>query len=90
MIKTKLSIMINESFRQGVFPSNLKVDMVYPIHKGDSEMVCSNYPYLSYQYLANFFKDHCRKDCQITSVNITSCMTIKLDFKKENQLSMQH
>ena len=55
VIKTKLSLIINESFSQGVFPDNLKVGMVYPIHKGDSEMVCSNYRpiYLSYQYLAN-------------------------------------
>ena len=43
VIKTKLSLMINESFQQGVFRDNLKVGMVYPIHKGDSEMVCSNY-----------------------------------------------
>ena len=43
MIKTKLCLIINESFRQGVFRDNLKVGMVYPIHKGDSEMVCSNY-----------------------------------------------
>ena len=31
------SQIINESFRQGVFPDNLKVGMVYPIHKVDSE-----------------------------------------------------
>ena len=37
------SLIINESFRQGVFPDNLKVGMVYPIHKVDSEIVCSNY-----------------------------------------------
>ena len=43
MIKTKLCLIINESFRQGVFRDNLKVGMVYPIHRGDSEMVCSNY-----------------------------------------------
>ena len=43
VIKTKLSLIINESFSQGVFPDNLKMGMVYPIHKGDSEMVCSNY-----------------------------------------------
>ena len=43
VIKTKLSLIINESFSQGVFPDNLKVGMVYPIHKGDSKMVCSNY-----------------------------------------------
>ena len=43
VIKTKLSLIINESFSQGVFPDNLKVGMDYPIHKGDSEMVCSNY-----------------------------------------------
>ena len=38
-----MSLIINESFRQSVFPDNLKVGMVYPIQKGDSEMVCSNY-----------------------------------------------
>ena len=37
------SLIINESFRQGVFPDNLKVGMVYPIHKVDSEIVCTNY-----------------------------------------------
>ena len=47
VIKTKLFLIINESFRQGVFPDNLKVDMVYPIHKGDSETVCSNYRSIS-------------------------------------------
>ena len=40
--KLVICIIINESFRHGVFPDNLKVGMVYPIHKGDSEMVCSN------------------------------------------------
>ena len=43
VIKTKLSLIVNESFRQVVFPDTLKVGMVYLIHKGDSEMVCSNY-----------------------------------------------
>ena len=35
VIKTKLSLIINESFQQGVFPDDLKVGMVYPIHKDD-------------------------------------------------------
>ena len=44
MIETKLPLIIfNESFQQGVFPDNLKVGMVYPIQRGDSEIVCSNY-----------------------------------------------
>ena len=47
LIKTKLSLIINESFQQGVFPDNLKVGMVFPNNKGDSEMVCSNYRLIS-------------------------------------------
>ena len=43
VIKTKLPLIIDESFWQGVFPDNLIVGMVYPIHKGDSDMVYSNY-----------------------------------------------
>ena len=36
--KQTVSTIIKESFRQGVFPDNLKVGMVYPTHKGDREM----------------------------------------------------
>ena len=43
LIKTKLSLIIIISFRQVVFPYNLKVGIVYSIHKRDSAMVCSKY-----------------------------------------------
>ena len=56
VIKTKLSLIINESFRKGVFPDNLKVGMVYRWYAQTIE------PNLCYLYLANFLKNQCKRD----------------------------
>ena len=42
-VKNQLCIIFNASFLQGMVPDKLKVGLIHPIHKGDSNMICSNY-----------------------------------------------
>ena len=42
-IKNQLSIIFNLSFVQGIVPNKLKIGVIYPIHKGDTKFICSNY-----------------------------------------------
>ena len=41
--KGHLSLIFNESFKEGIVPDKLKPAIVHPIHKGDSSMICANY-----------------------------------------------
>ena len=43
VLKNHLTILFNQSINQGIFPDKLKTGLIHPIHKGDSESVCSNY-----------------------------------------------
>ena len=42
-IKKRLSQMFATSFREGIVPDKLKSTVIYPIHKGETKMLCSNY-----------------------------------------------
>ena len=42
-IENQLSIIFNLSFVQGIVRNKLKIGVIYPIHKGDSKFICSNY-----------------------------------------------
>ena len=42
-IKGHLSLIFNESFKEGIVSDKLKSAIVYPIHKGDLSMICANY-----------------------------------------------
>ena len=38
-----MSLIFNESFKEGIVPDKIKSAIVHPIHKGDSSMICVNY-----------------------------------------------
>ena len=42
-IKRGLSQIFTPSFRQGIVPDKLKSAVIYPIRKGETKMLCSNY-----------------------------------------------
>ena len=42
-----MSLIFNESFKEGIVPDKLKSAIVHPIHKGDSSMICANYRSIS-------------------------------------------
>ena len=45
----QLSILFNQSFSSGIFPSLLKTSNIIPIYKKDSKLECSNYRPISLQ-----------------------------------------
>ena len=42
-LKGHLSLIFNESFKEGIPPDKFKSAIVHPIHKGDSSMICAIY-----------------------------------------------
>ena len=42
-IKLPLALIINDSFKERIFPAKLKVSMVHPIQKDEFKMQCSSY-----------------------------------------------
>ena len=42
-ISNQLADMFNLSFSSGIFPTNLKIAQIVPIHKKESKLLCSNY-----------------------------------------------
>ena len=77
------------------FLDNLKVGMVYPIHKGDSDMACTNYTPISILPLFSKLL-HKRLSDNLNIHNILYDNQLgfqkenQLGFQKENQRSMQH
>lgn len=61
-LKTRIGTLFNYPINQGIFPSNLKIALIHPIHKGKSKMLCSNYhpisilPILSKIYKKRMYK----------------------------------
>ena len=80
IIASILTKLLNDSFRQGVYPNVLKIALVIPIHKSGSKNQFSNYRPVS--ILSSFSKIF--KKCVYKQ--ISSCLT----KKKKKKLNPQH
>ena len=47
VITRPLSIIFNMSLEQGIFPNNMKIAEIVPLHKGGDESQCNNYQPIS-------------------------------------------
>ena len=47
VLKTHMATLFNYLVNQDIFPNNLKIALMHPIHKGTSKLVCSNYRLIS-------------------------------------------
>ena len=74
-MKTILSIayLINESFRQGVFPLKWKISPVSPIFKGGISTNCNNYRPVAYQK---------RSSCNIALIRLVDECKWSIDIKQ--------
>ena len=48
VLKTHIDTLINYSINQGIFPNNLKIAHIHPIHKAISKLMCSSYRPISF------------------------------------------
>lgn len=49
---------VNESFRKGTYPNELKIGNVIPIYKNGNRLICSNYrPITKLSVLGKIFED---------------------------------
>ena len=61
-ISEPLSIIINVSFSQGVFPSELKIAKLIPIRPMTRLSLVTIDPYIFYRSIPNYLKDLCTYD----------------------------
>ena len=78
------------TFRDGIFPKKLKFGVVYPIHKGESKLTCSNYrPISILLILSKTLKKLMHKRLFQYLNNLLYYINTNLDFRNINILSMR-
>ena len=85
-----LTCLINRSFTEGIFPTELKLARVVPIYKSGDSAIFSNYrPISILSFLQKYMKNCCTNTYLIFLMQIQLCTSINLGFVRNTQRNKQ-
>ena len=91
VLKNHIAALFNYSINQDIFPNNLKIAFIHPIHKGKCKLICSNYrPMSILPILSKIFEKLMYKRLYDLKKKKKLYIIVSLAFNKVNRLNTQY